>query len=120
MGQGNGNEMEQYVEILTNHIRRLKESTIAMKATLVVMLIPDVSQLHHPEVQHINQVLDKLCNDLAIPFLDMTSTFEQSDDPGRFYLWPRDPHTNEEGHAEMAKALQDMICRFPLVAQLSC
>jgi lysophospholipase L1-like esterase len=120
MGQGNGNEMEQYVEILTNHIRRLKESTIAMKATLVVMLIPDISQLHHPEVQHINQVLLKLCNDLAIPFLDMTSTFEQSDDPGRFYLWPKDPHTNEQGHAEIAKALQNMICRPPLLAQLSC
>lgn len=120
MDRGNGRDLDLYAGLLADHFRRLKDSTIALKAILVVMLIPDISQLHHPEVQRINEVLRNICNDLAIPFLDMTNTFEQSDDPSRFYLWPRDPHTNEEGHAEMAKALQSMICRPPLMAQLSC
>jgi len=120
MSQGSGSDGGRYAGFLADHLRRLKEITIAVKATLVVMLIPDISQLHHAEVQHINQVLLNMCKELAIPFLDMTSTFEQSDDLGRFYLWPRDPHTNEDGHAEMAKALQNLICRPPLLAQLSC
>ncbi|MBA5867361.1 MAG: hypothetical protein GDA67_11785 [Nitrospira sp. CR1.3] len=120
MGPGNEGEQKVYTELLAGHLKRLKETTADLKAKLVVMLIPDISQLHHPEVQHINQVLQNICEDLAVPFIDMTSTFEQSDDPGRFYLWPRDPHTNQEGHAEMAKALQNIICRPPLLAQLSC
>ena len=35
---------------------------------LIIMLIPDVAQLHHPEMQHINRVLASITEELDIPF----------------------------------------------------
>ncbi len=107
-------------DLLGRHLARLKDRADTAKAQLVLMLIPDVSQLRHPEVQEINRILSDTCRQLGIPFIDMTPIFEQTDDPGRFYLWPRDPHTNEAGHAEMAKALERLICQPPMLGQLPC
>ena len=69
------------------------------------MLIPDVAQLHHPEMQHINRVLASITEELNIPFTDMTPVFESSSDPQTFYFWPKDWHTNALGHEKMAEAL---------------
>lgn len=120
MVSGDPDEQRRHVELLSRHLARVKERADATQATLVLMLIPDISQLRHPEVQQINRILVDTCRRLGIPFLDMTPIFEQADDPGRFYLWPRDPHTNAAGHAEMAAALERLICRPPAVPQLTC
>ncbi|BFU93732.1 MAG: protein of unknown function [Nitrospira sp.] len=120
MGSGDPDERQRHIDLLGRHLARLKERADDAQAKLVLMLIPDISQLRHPEVQHINRILLETCRKLGIPFIDMTPVFEQADDPGRFYLWPRDPHTNEAGHAKMAAALEHLICRPPLTPQLSC
>jgi len=103
---------ERYSSMLIEHLQRLSTLAEAAKAEMVVMLVPDISQLHHPESQLINRVLLKLCRDLSIPFVDMTPVFEKSMDPARYYLWPKDPHTNSLGHVEMAAALERVICEM--------
>lgn len=120
MGSGDTDERRGHIELLSRHLARLKARAADVQAKLVLMLIPDISQLRHPEVQQINRILLDACRQLGIPFVDMTPIFEQSDDPGRFYLWPKDPHTNEAGHAEMAGALERLICRPPVVPRLAC
>lgn len=120
MSTGDTEERRQYIDLLGRHLARVKERADAAQAALVLMLIPDVSQLHHPDVQQINHILLDACRRLRIPFVDMTPIFEQTNDPGRFYLWPRDPHTNEAGHAEMAGALDRLICRSGMIPQLTC
>ena len=100
----------RYENILKDYMIRLRQLSENSKASLVVLFIPDISQLHHPEVQHINRLLGKLCAEQAIPFADMTPIFEQSSDPGYYYLWPDDPHANERGHRKMAQVLQDLVC----------
>jgi len=120
MGAGDAEERRRYSDLLGRHLARMKERADAVKAKLLLMLIPDISQLHHPEVQQINHILLETCRTLGIPCVDMTPLFEQSDDPGRFYLWPRDPHTNEAGHAEMARALEGLICRAEMIPNLTC
>ncbi|MDF0643550.1 MAG: SGNH/GDSL hydrolase family protein [Nitrospira sp.] len=120
MGSGDPGEQRRQIELLDRHLARLKERVDAAQATLVVLLIPDISQLRHSEVQQVNHILFDTCRRLGIPFLDMTPIFEQTDDPERFYLWPKDPHTNAAGHAEMATALERLICRPPVARQLTC
>ena len=79
---------------------------------LIIMLIPDVAQLHHPEMQHINRVLTSITEEMNIPFTDMTPVFESSSDPQTFYFWPKDWHTNARGHKKMAEVLIPMICQI--------
>ena len=92
---------------------RLKSLVNAARLAMVIMYVPDISQLHHPESQLINRVLLKTCQQLSIPFVDMTPVFEQSQDPSQYYLWPEDPHTNRVGHEEMAATLEEVICSLP-------
>ncbi len=115
--QGNGGAYER---LLFDYLARLKQAAEDHGAELVVMYIPDIAQLYHPEVQHINRVLAKLTAAQHIPFVDMTPRFEQAPDFSTYYLWPRDPHTNAAGHLEMAKALTDLICRFVRTVSVSC
>ena len=101
----------RYENILKEYLIRLRQLSEDGKAPLVMLFIPDISQLHHPEVQHINRILAKLSAEQRIPFADMTPIFEQSPDPSSYYLWPDDPHTNARGHAEMARVLMNLVCR---------
>lgn len=110
MAQSNVSDSDKYVDMLSQHLQRIRAIVALKKASLVVMYIPDISQLHHPEAQLINGTLHRLCQEIGIPFVDMTPVFEQSQDPGTYYLWPKDPHTNARGHAEMARALEQLIC----------
>lgn len=100
----------RYENILRDYMMRFRQLSQDSRAMLVVLFIPDISQLHHPEVQHINRLLGKFCAEQGIPFADMTPIFEQSPDPGYYYLWPDDPHANVRGHREMAQVLQDLVC----------
>lgn len=104
----------RYENILKEYMIRLRQLSEDSKAPLVMLFIPDISQLHHPDVQHINRILAKLSAEQLIPFADMTPIFEQSPDPNSYYLWPDDPHTNARGHAEMAHVLLDLVCHSPL------
>lgn len=109
-----------YEALLGEHLKRLRTLAEEHGAILVVMYVPDIAQLYHPEVQYINQSLARLTNLQGIPFVDMTSMFEQAKHPKAYYLWPRDPHTNAEGHRAMAEALAKLICDSSNVDSVFC
>jgi lysophospholipase L1-like esterase len=113
MSESSPEETARYSAMLVAHLARVKSLAGSAKSDLVIMYVPDISQLHHPDVQLINRVLRKTSMELSIPFVDMTPVFENSDDPGRYYFWPTDPHTNSAGHEEMAAALERAICGLP-------
>ena len=110
----------QFKGYLSDFMKEFKSMAAERRSTLIVMFIPDISQLFHPETQYINQVLAATTRDLKIPFVDMTPTFEMSNDPAVYYLWPKDPHTNVRGHYAMAEALQKLICDPVNVAIVTC
>ncbi|MGQ0811537.1 MAG: SGNH/GDSL hydrolase family protein [Nitrospiraceae bacterium] len=99
-----------YERLLSDYLSRIKQIADDHGAVLVVMYIPDISQIYHPEVQYINRALADLTRSHGIPFVDMTPLFERAPDIGTYYLWPRDPHTNAAGHRAMARALLELIC----------
>ncbi len=103
---------KHYTGVLHDQLARLQALTGQVGAVLVVMYIPDIAQVHHPETQHINRMLRDLTARSGIVFLDMTSVFEDNEDLTTYYLWPRDAHTNPRGHAAMAKALAEALCQI--------
>jgi hypothetical protein len=105
-------EIAQSVKTVDDILSRIKHICVSNGSELVLLYIPDVAQLHHHENQYINQVLAGLTHKLGILFVDMTPIFEQASALNTYYLWPKDLHTNAQGHFEIAKALTDLICRF--------
>jgi GDSL-like lipase/acylhydrolase family protein len=113
MSESTPEETERYTGMLRAHLTRLKSMVNGAGSEVVILYVPDISQLHHPEAQLINRVLLKMCEQLLIPFVDMTPIFEQSKDVVRYYLWPKDPHINRLGHEEIAATLEQEICALP-------
>jgi len=113
MAESSQEETERYAGMLKAHLTRLKSLVNDAGSEIVIVYLPDLSQLHHPESQLINRVLLKICQQILIPFADMTSIFERSRDTDRYYLWPKDPHINRVGHEEVAAALEQVICALP-------
>jgi len=113
IAESSRDETERYAGMLKAHLTRLKSLVNDTGSEMVIVYVPDISQLYHPESQLINGVLLKLCQQLVIPFADMTSIFERSRDADRYYLWPKDPHINRVGHEEIAAALEQVICALP-------
>jgi lysophospholipase L1-like esterase len=120
MTEGSRAIVERYERLLSDYLSRIKRIAADHGAVLVAMYIPDIAQLHQPEVQHINRVLARLAATHDIPFVDMTPQFEQASDVSTYYLWPRDPHTNAAGHLEMAKALADLLCHSVRTVAVAC
>ena len=101
---------DKRVRLLQEYFTRIQAITSEIDATFVLMFIPDIAHLYHPEYQSINRVLTRLARTHNIPFVDMTPIFEASSDPRTNYLWPRDAHTNRHGHFQIASALKRLIC----------
>lgn len=120
MTEGGHDRHSMYEQLLAEYLVKIKAVAEGHRADLVIMYIPDIAQLHHPEVQYINRLLQQLAIAQSIPFVDMTPVFERASHPKAYYLWPRDPHTNAKGHLEMAKALTDLICHSLQRSDLVC
>lgn len=120
MTEAGGQDDERYVAVLQEQLARLQKLAEAAGAVLIVMYIPDLVQLHHPEAQHINRVLSTLTNRIGIPFVDMTPVFEEAENLDTYYLWPRDAHTNARGHRAMAGALATLLCESETKVILAC
>ena len=84
-------------------------ATNTIGSKLVVIMIPDASQLHEPEKQHINRFVEHVCIKNDIPFIDATPLFEIEEDPNSLFLFPFDPHTSPKGHRIIAELLEDKI-----------
>lgn len=113
MSESSEEETDRYTGMLKAHLTRLKSLVNDAGSEMVVVYVPDISQLHHPESQLINRIMLKICQQILIPFADMTSIFEQTRDSDRYYLWPKDPHINSMGHEEIAAMLEQVICALP-------
>ena len=107
----------QKIKILLQKIQSLADQH---NSRLIMMLVPDVAQLHQPELQHINRVLTSITKEMNIPFTDMTPVFESGSDPKTFYFWPQDIHTNAYGHEKMAEALTPLVCQALQQKNISC
>lgn len=100
----------QRSQLLKEHLTRIKALVTKNGASLIIVFIPDYSQLFHPELQHINRVLGTVSRDLGVSFLDMTPIYESTEAAAHNYFWPLDGHTNETGHHAIATALAPLIC----------
>lgn len=81
---------------------------------VLVMLIPDVIQLGHPELQGVNRILKDMCDRLGVAYLDITPAFERIKDINSLYLLPYDAHTSPKGHSIIANQLEKRILKiFP-------
>ncbi len=120
MSSSGTKEQQIYRQQLFAHLERIKNLTSGQGAQLMLLYIPDVSQLHSPTYQYINQVLKEFAEELTIPFIDMTPIFQDSPDIQTYYLWPQDPHTNSFGHLKMAESLAKIICAPPSETLFSC
>jgi lysophospholipase L1-like esterase len=101
---------DKRIRLLEEYLTRIQAITSEIDATFMLMFIPDIAHLYHPEYQSINRVLARLARAHNVPFVDMTPIFEASSDPRTNYLWPRDAHTNRNGHFQIANALKHLIC----------
>ena len=104
-------ETRSSFHILQTLLEKIHAIAQQTNSQLVLMFVPDVAQIHHSELQYINQVLASLTQKMHIPFADITPVFETASDPRVFYFWPRDWHTNAHGHAKMANALSPLVCQ---------
>ena len=53
---------------LRDYLREFKRTASEKRASLVIMFIPDIAQLHQHETQYINGVLAEMTQELSIPF----------------------------------------------------
>ena len=80
---------------------------------VLVLLIPDAVQLHHPELKIVNSMIKNVCLKHEAEYLDMTPYFEKINDPETLYLLPHDAHTSPFGHRIIAREIEKKIKRMP-------
>jgi lysophospholipase L1-like esterase len=102
---GNYEHLDRCLAVL----RRMKKSVLKVGAKLVIVLIPEAGQIHHPEWQVLNQQIKTFCLRENIAFVDPTPRFEAVEDVNSLYLFPRDAHASEAGHELIAQALYDFL-----------
>lgn len=96
---------EKFEMRLKSLVQKVKEQD----ARILVLLIPDVIQLNHPELQVLNNKLFHICQKCRVDFLDMTPYFEKTDDIKNLYLLPHDAHISPKGHQIIARELEKKI-----------
>ena len=100
---------EQKYSDFSNTFDQFVSTTKTIGSKLVVLMIPDASQLHDPERQHINRFVEHVCVKNDIPFIDATPLFEIEADPDTLFLYPFDAHISPKGHRIIAELLKDKI-----------
>lgn len=79
---------------------------------VLVMLIPDVIQIGHPELQEVNRILKQICDRSGVEYLDITPAFERIKDVNSLYLLPYDAHTSPKGHRIIAAQLEKRVLKI--------
>lgn len=112
-----GLDKQVYVEF-RGAMQRLADMTRAHKIPVIILYIPDASQLHEDSRQHINRFVKDAAREVDITFVDLTPVFEQAEDPRTLYLFPLDAHTSREGHRLIASVLAQEIEKRKLLPGL--
>ncbi len=100
---------KSYYSDFDRAIKRMRVITKAHKIPMLILYIPDASQLHDQDRQHANRFVKTVSDSAGIEFVDATPEFEKVDDPRELYLFPMDAHTSPEGHRIMTEALAGRI-----------
>jgi len=106
--------------LLRDHLLRISDLVATHGASLIILFIPDYSQLFQPEFQHINRVIHATAQELGISLLDMTPIYEATERSQQNYFWPLDGHTNEVGHRAIAEALIPILCEHLNKKSVAC
>ncbi len=103
-------------EVYKKFESRLQEFNRVAKqhsAGVLLIFIPDVVQINHPELQGVNDLLKEICLRSHVSYLDMTPHFERFEDIKKLYLLPYDAHTSPAGHhliaTEMEKKIKELM-----------
>ncbi len=110
----------QLTNLLRTHLSRINTLVNTRGASLIIVLIPDYAQLFHPDLQHINRIMESVSRELGISLLDMTPIYESTEPTSTNYFWPLDAHTNEVGHRALAAALTPLVCEHLKTRHVPC
>lgn len=82
---------------------------------VLVAMLPDAAQLHHPDAQAVNRVVAASAAAVGLPFVDVTPALEKDPDPRTLYLFPRDPHNSPKGYAIIGRRIAEAIVDYALL-----
>jgi hypothetical protein len=96
-----------------SRLQKFNRITKQQGSRILVIFIPDVVQINHPELQGVNDLLKEMCLRFHVSYLDMTPHFERFEDIREIYMLPYDAHTSPAGHqiiaAEMEKKIKEVM-----------
>lgn len=100
---------ESQLKLLRGLLAELKQLSNQIGADLLIVAIPDAAQIGIPEMQTPYILLQRECENIRVPFLDIISIFEKQPDLKSLYLFPMDAHTNPRGNSIIAEKLYDFV-----------
>lgn len=109
----NGKATSDVYRKFESRLHKLISKAKTNHVDVMVLLIPDVVQLHHPELQVLNAILRDISQRCAVEFVDVTPIFESYPDIQELYLLPYDAHISPKGHGVIARELLKKIGTSP-------
>ncbi|MCZ6643032.1 MAG: GDSL-type esterase/lipase family protein [Gammaproteobacteria bacterium] len=88
-------------------VDRLAAWSVRENVPVVVVYIPDASEIHEPLRQSVNRTVAAEMARVGIEFIDITPRFELQSNPRLLYLFPLDAHTSNFGHTLIAATLAE-------------
>ena len=108
-------EEEKYIEFF-NSLKLFVSSAGSAGCNVLVVLIPDAVQLNDPHMQALNHLVMQACNDMDVPFTDMTKVLERQEDWGSLYMFPFDAHNSPKGLRLIGKSIAEKIIELHLLS----
>jgi lysophospholipase L1-like esterase len=96
-------------EKFESRLQEFERTAKEYSARVLVIFIPDIVQINHPELQGLNDLLNEICQRSQVAYLDMTPYFERFEDIRELYLLPYDAHTSPTGHQIIAVEMEKKI-----------
>ena len=101
------------VDVTREYLRALHEAAAAQNTALLVLLIPNRSDIDDPSIRY--QTARQLMEELAIPQLTLIHALDADLD----YAPPPDIHWNNAGHQKVGAVLSDCLDGFQISYDLS-
>lgn len=108
-------EKQQYVDFAET-LKKFVELANTKGVKVLVAMIPDSVQLNEPHLQTVNRFVQRVCNSIKVPFLDLTPILESEEDRSSLYLFPFDAHNSPKGLRLIGQTLADQIIRLRLLS----
>ncbi len=99
-------------EKFASRLAELADSAKAQGSKVLEIMIPDVVQLYHPELQEVNRIVEKTARKSSVDYLDVTPFFEKEGHVKGLYLLPHDAHISPNGHRIIAEEVEKKVRRM--------